>query len=1564
MNLVKFLQSLVIKDWKLWNEGEKLHYNAPHEQSASSVLYRLKQHKVEIIQLLRDRPDIFNVYPLSHGQKALWFLQQLDPLSSAYNQIFTSRIYGNINVKNFRLSFEEILDRHPSLRTTFPKLDEEPIQQVHQEKKVDFQQVDASDWSQPELYLSVYQESQRPFDLEHESVMRVRLFTYSREEHIFLLTIHHIATDGWSLDIILSELSKLYQAQQDGSQASLPILKNSYSDYVYFQNKKLEGSEGEKLWNYWQDRLKGELPRLNLHTDKPRPPIQTYNGASHNFQLSSQLTQKLKQLAISSDATLYMILLAAFEVLLYRYTGQEDILVGSPIAGRLQSQFRGIVGYFANMLVLQGDLSNNPSFEQVIAQVRQTVLEALSHQDYPFGLLIQKLQPHRDPSRSPIFQVSFSLQKLQESQNLQNLFIDEIGILVDWGGLKLGSFQMPQQVGQFDLGLEIFESEESLCSVFKYNTDLFNRQTIERLSSHFLLLLEAIVVNPEFSITQLPLLTEPERQQLLYEWNDTTVDFPSDLCVHQLLEQQVEQTPEAIAVVFEDEHLTYQELNQKANQLAHYLQSLGVEPDVPVGICLERSLEMVIALLGVLKAGGAYIPLDPTYPQERLIFMLEDSQTSVLLTHSSVTKWAMTLDVQVVLLDQLQEHIAAQPRTSPESAVSPENLAYVIYTSGSTGTPKGVLNSHSGLVNRICWMQSSYQLNYTERVLQKTPFSFDVSVWEFLWPLMSGSCLVIAKPEGQRDNKYLSELIVHECVTTLHFVPSMLQVFLKHSEIKENHSLQRVFCSGETLSFTLKEQFFGVLQRVELHNLYGPTEAAIDVTSFKCKLGGNSVPIGRPIANTQIYLLDALMQPVPIGTTGEIYIGGVGVARGYLNQPELTARKFIQDPFSDSPGARLYRTGDLGRYRPDGNLEYIGRIDNQVKLRGFRIELGEIEAALAQHSTVMQAVVIAQGESADNKHLVAYVVANLENAVVQPEDELQTEHLADWQQLYERLYSQTSETQDSTFNIIGWNSSYTGSPIPAEEMREWVDYTVTRILELHPQQVLEIGCGTGLLLSRIAPYCVHYCATDYSQAVLQHLQQLKQSVRELDNVTLLQRMADDFEGIEAETFDTIIINSVVQYFPSIHYLLKVIEGAIHAARPGGSIFIGDIRSLSLLEAYHTSVALYQASDDCSLEKLQQRMQQRLGQEAELVIDPAFFIALKQQFPKIRQVQIQPQRGHHHNELTRFRYEAILHLEPEISISSAPLEIVWQDWSSRDLRVADIHKLLLETQPMSLGLQRVGNARVHTEVKTLEAFQNLGEVKTVGELQASLMRQENSGIAPEDLWDLGQALPYEVEISWSRGYSDGSYDVVFKHCSAPGEVVFEEPKRSMTSIAWSGYGNNPLQGKLTQKLVPQLRQHLQSKLPEYMVPSFFVLLEELPLTPNGKIDRKALPDSQILRTDIQFVAARNPAEEVLSLIWAEVLNIEKVSIHDNFFEIGGHSLLATQLISRVRQDFDLELPLIYLFEKPTVAGVVEVMANLMGGQEVIDEIARVLQETEQLSAEEVQSMLAQMNRENS
>ncbi|PMB52083.1 non-ribosomal peptide synthetase [Fischerella thermalis CCMEE 5201] len=993
MNLVEFLTQLSQQNIELWMEDNKLCYRGRKEVLTSTVLNQIKQHKTEIIDLLRQGFHTSKSYPLTHGQQGLWFLYKLAPTSAAYNVAFTARICSCLNISALQQAFQKLVNRHPTLRTTFAQKDSEPFQQVHEYQEVDFENIDASSGNEDELISQVIAAYQRPFDLEKGNLLRVNLFTCSEDNYVILLTIHHIVIDGFSLGIILDELRSLYEAENTGRVISLPAIKYQYQDFVQWQRNILASSVGDELWNYWREQLAGELPILKLPTDRPRPPIQSYQGASHTFELNQKLTSQLREMAKAQGATLYMTLLTAFQVLLYRLSGQEDIIVGAPIEGRSQPQFAETVGFFVNMLALRVNLAGNPTFSQLLTQVRQTVLDAIAHQDYPSTLLIERSQLNRDPSLPGLFRVSFNLLKLSEiAQDYELSVSNKTKSREDWGGLTLEPFVIPQQEGQNDLVFDMMETTESLIGIFRYNIDLFDATTISRIASHFQTLLAGIIANPQQQIASLPLLTEAEANHLLWKWNNNQVEYPQDRVIHQLFENCVKQQQNAVAVVFQEQQLTYQQLNSKANQLARYLRSLGIGKNQLVGICVERSLEMIIALLAVLKAGGAYLPLDPAYPEERLSFMLRDSQVSILLTQQKLLASLAIEDLAVVCLDQDWEDISQESEDNLVINTTFQDLAYVIYTSGSTGKSKGVAIAHRSLVNAFYAWEKAYQLQSLTSHLQMASFAFDVFSGDVIRALCSAAKLVLCPREWLLEPDKLYKLMLVEKIDSAEFVPAVLRNLVEYLQrTQQNLHFMKLLVVGSDSLYVQEYQEFQRFcgEQTRLINSYGVTEACIDSTYFELgigdwgletgdwglgmgKLGSGLVPIGRPFANTQVYILDQYLQLVPIGVAGELYIGGAGLAQGYLNRPDLTKEKFI--PYSPH-NFILYKTGDLARYLPDGNIELLGRIDDQVKIRGFRIELGEIEAVLSSHPQVQAAVVIIRELQTDNKSIVAYIVS-------------------------------------------------------------------------------------------------------------------------------------------------------------------------------------------------------------------------------------------------------------------------------------------------------------------------------------------------------------------------------------------------------------------------------------------------------------------------------------------------------------------------------------------------------------------------------------------------------------
>ncbi|NJP06796.1 MAG: amino acid adenylation domain-containing protein, partial [Chloroflexaceae bacterium] len=1027
--------------------------------------------------------------------------------------------------------------------------------------------------------------------------------------------------------------------------------------------------------------------------------------------------------------------------------------------------------------------------------------------------------------------------------------------------------------------------------------------------------LRGIVATPDEQVDRLPLLTETERQQILVEWNDTATAYPHDQCAHQIFAQQAARTPAAIALLFDQEQLTYTELDARANQLAHHLIGLGVGPEVLVGLCCECSLELVVGMLGILKAGGAYVPLDPTYPAERLAFMLEDSQAPVLLTQERLPETLPPHTAQVVCLDRDWSTIAQQPVIPPASTVQPDNLAYCIYTSGSTGQPKGTLLAHRGLCNLATFLREYFALDVGKHVLQFSSISFDASVSEMAMALGSGAKLVLADRSVLADPRTLTHLLHEAEVSHVTLPPTMLRLL----ESQDLSSLQAVVTAGESCSPDLMARW-SVERR--FINAYGPTETTVCAT-MACFDPGMHTPdtplpqrvsIGSPIANTQVYLLDAQMQPVPIGVPGELYIGGVGVARGYLHRPELTAERFLPNPFG---AGRLYRTGDLARYLPDGSIEFLGRADFQVKLRGFRIELGEIETLLTQHPTVAQAVVVLHEATPDDKRLVAYVVprntaADTGNGAEHASPDLAA-YVSLWQVIADQTYDQQPPVADITFNSVGWQSSYTGRPIPEAEMREWVAHVVDRIMALQPQHVLEIGCGTGLLLARIAPHCATYIGLDFSSVALDHIRAMQAAVPGLEHITLLERPADDLSGIEPASVDTVIMNSVLQHFPDAHYLRQVLQAAAQCVKPGGSILVGDVCNLALLETFHVSLQLHQADDQMSLLHLKQRIQQQIAEERVMWVDPRFFLALAKDIPTISHVQIMPKRGAHHNELTRFRYEAILFIDNPVERVT---NVVWHDWCADQLSLAAIREVLMNRQPPTFAVRNIPNARLNAEAQALQWLQTVTSDATVADVRASIAQNPAAGVDPEAIWALSDELPYHVELSWLSTGPTGHYAVVFTHQDAPLQPVLMPAEAALQP--YPAYVNNPARD---QQLIPQWISYLKQKLPEYMVPTAFKILQRVPLTPNGKTDRHALarlPIDQPSSTTTPLVPPRTPLETMLLEIWTAVLGFRHIGIHHDFFALGGDSLKAMNLLNTLHRRLGQAVPLIALFQCSTIA----------------------------------------------
>ncbi len=1451
-------------------------------------------------------------FPVSFAQQRLLFLDQLEPGSPFYNVPLAISIKGKLDVTALENTFAEIVRRHEALRTTFSMDETGPVQVIAKSLTLEMPVVDLTSLPEPEseaLRLAK-SEAEQPFNLNKGPLVRARLLKTGAEAYVLLFTIHHIVSDGWSMGVLFRELGEIYDAFAQQNPSPLDELPIQYADYAVWQREWLTGEVLQEQIDYWKTKLTGAPPTLELPTDRPRPAIQQFHGAKQVCHLSPELTERLKQISLDERVTLFMTLLAAFKVLLWRYTYQDDIVIGSPIANRTRAETEGLIGFFVNTLVLRTNLSGDPSFRDLLKRVKQVALGAYNHQDVPFEKLVEELRPARDPSRNPLFQVSFALQNATRTS-------------LELPGLTLSPMEVHSGTTKFDLSLSILEGAEGLKATWEYDVDLFDSARIARMVDHFRVLLEGIVANPGRKISELPLLTAAERDQILVEWNQTT-NIQEDRFVHELFEQQVEKNPTAVAVEFGDTRLTYGELNERANQLAHYLRSLGAGPDVLVGVCLERSAELVVALLGILKAGAAYLPLETDYPSERLRFMVEDSLSPILISDRQ-----LGTNARIVCPDD--EEIAGQSRENPRVSVMPENLVYAIYTSGSTGKPKGTLITHRGLTNYLSWAIEAYPVKAGKGAPVHSSIAFDLTVTGLFTPLLVGRtaylCETSASSAPPRLNStaetqstqrsrggiesLTSALRSQQGFSLIKITPAHLEL-LSHELTREEAAAcaSAFIIGGENLTADSIKFWQDAAPNTMLVNEYGPTETVVGCCVYTVgkEEWRGSIPIGRPIANTRLYIFSPYLQPQPVGVPGELYIGGAGLARGYLGKPELTAERFIPDPYGAEPGARLYKTGDSAVYLEDGNIEFLGRLDHQVKIRGFRIEPEEIEAVLETHPLIRDCIVVVRDDDQD-KRLVAYLVPKLETSTTELLDQnWDTEHVSQWRQFYDDMYR--GEVVDPTFNLAGWNSSYTGEAIPADEMRQWVEQTVERILALKPRRVLEIGCGSGLLLFRIAPHCERYLATDFSSAAIEHLSKSSQA---LPQVQLAHKTADDFEGIDTGSFDAVILNSVAQYFPGVNYFLDVVRGAIRAVKPGGAVFLGDLRNLDLLNVFHASVQLSQADDEVKVTELRERIRNQILKEEELVLDPDLFIALQERVPEIASVQIQLKRGRYQNELSKFRYDVVIKTKNGNTSSIVPEQK--SDWEKQSFTVSLLRQYLVENDFQSLLLTQVPNARLRNDLRVQTALNEL-EVETVGEVRESLGELKDSGVEPEDMWELAADLGYDAEISWARSGAADRFDVLFKRT---GEAT-GETRRSIVPKPWSHYANNPLQGRLARGLSVQLQPYLRERLPDYMIPSALVVMETFPLTSNGKVDRKVLPAPDHLRPVLQnaFATPRTQTEQVVANVFSEVLGIDRVGTNDNFFELGGHSLLATQVVSRLRKSFDMELVVRWIFEAPTVA----------------------------------------------
>ncbi|WP_167532717.1 amino acid adenylation domain-containing protein [Streptomyces alboniger] len=1463
--------------------------------------------------------------PLSHAQQRLWFLNRLEGPNATYNMPAVLRLTGELDRTALVAALQDLIDRHEPLRTVFVSRDDVPGQKILAPGATRLEAA-VTEVAPERLDGELAELAAEAFDLEAEIPIRARLFALSEREHVLALVIHHIAADGWSMAPLARDLTTAYEARRAGRAPDWPELPIQYADYTLWQQELLGGEDDpESLISeqveYWRKTLAGLPDELRLPVDRRRSAAAGNQGGNVPFRVSAELHGKLSELAARSDASLYMVVQAGLAALLSRMGAGTDIPLGSPIAGRTDEGLDELVGFFVNTVVMRLDTDGDPTFRQLIARSRETALGAYANQELPFERLVDILRPDRALGRHPLFQVMLAFQ----NNTLPQLRLP---------GLVVEGEQLYTETSKFDLAFSMGEQFDGegrplgLGGTIEYATDLFDRESVERLGARLVHVFEAMAADPGQRVGAVDVLLPGERQQVLEAWNRTEQDVP-EAGFAELFRVRAAETPDAVALVSDAATLTYGELDAAANRLARLLAERGAGPGQLVALALPRSVELVTAMLAVAKAGAAYLPVDTGYPAERIAYMLEDSRPVLTVTTGELTgrlpsgasggsggsggtgggqpSGPGTGPGTLLVLDD--EHTLTELDRHSTDGLPPNRTLssplYVIYTSGSTGKPKGVVVTDSGVASMVRSQRERLGAGPDSRVLQFSSPSFDVAFWDCCMALLNGGTLYLRSADQLMPGQELAEFIRDRRLTHFTMPPSVLAA-MPSGVLPAGLT---VSVAGEACPGALVERW---APGNRMFNAYGPTETTVIATMSERLSGPDGPPIGRPVDNTRVYVLDEALRPVPPGVVGDLYVAGASLAAGYLRRPGLTAERFVACPFGGT-GERMYRTGDLARLGADGQVDYVGRADAQVKIRGFRIEPGEVESVLARHPGVRQAAVLAREDRPGDRQLAAYLVPAENDA--DRDESAEEQQLGNWQATYDATYDAHHEGQGGLGeDFSGWNSSYTGQPIPLDEMRRWRDATVARVRELNPRRILEIGVGSGLLLAPLAPDCESYWGTDISEVVIERVRaQLEGHPDLAGRVELRAQAAHLFDGLPTGFFDTVIVNSVIQYFPSADYLTDVLTQALGLVVPGGNVFVGDVRNLRLHRALRTSVELL-ATDAAVRDAADVRktVDLAVARETELLVDPDYFTGL----PAAADLAVK--YGTDRNELTGHRYDVVLRTAPQQE-PAAVQDLAW----GQDITGTDALRAALAARPEGLRVTGVPNHRIAGELAAVRAL----EAGDLTAAQAALSADTSGLPAPAELTALGEEAGYRTTVTWNGADRDGStLDVAF---SAPGTAPVTGYRPGARPAAEGpAHTNAPAAVLASDALVESVREHLRRAVPDYLVPTAFVVLDRMPLTTNGKVDRRALPAPAVIgKTSGR--GPRDDRETTLCRIFAEVLGLPRVGIDDGFFDLGGHSLLATRLVSRVRDALGVDLAIRDLFLTPTVAGLSEVLDKAEG-----------------------------------
>ncbi|QDU86877.1 Chondramide synthase cmdD [Pirellulimonas nuda] len=1525
---------------------------------------------------------------LSFAEQRLWLLDRLEPEHPFYNMPLAAEVTGPLDRAALAAALNDLVARHETLRYAYELVDGTPHRRVLESATIEPEWIDSSlsrkrpvsETQRPELVADrnakhaqgatgtpgadasgsndealwelVREHARTPFDLNVAPLLRCVVFQQAPERYVVLLVMHHIVSDGWSMAVLMNELTACYRARSAGESSDLAPLAVQYRDYAVWQRDRLSGQRLDALQAYWKEQLGGAPPALELPIDHARPAAQDFVGGLVEIDLGAELSGALDAAARRWGATPFVVLMAGYQAWLARHTGQEDIVVGAVVAGRERSELERLIGFFVNTLAIRTRLDDDPTFVELVGRVQQTSLSAFEHQELPFDKLIEAVAPGRDPSHGALFQTALVVQNPPRD-------------FAAAPGMTVRPVMVDNGTAKYDLTLFFWQDAGRWVGQAEYATALFERATIERFVLSFKTLLSSALQASTQRVSELDAL-DPSQRGRLAAWNQTDTDLGDDCLLHELFERHAAEQPNHVAVRWQGASISYAELNADADRIAASLRRLGVGYEEAVVVALPRSADSVVMLLAVLKAGGVYVPVDADGPEERWALVVEETGAAVVVVGEGIsaptppppapppagegsTRKRSPERTTVAALRTLPIGEAARPpapnpsgaATTPHrEAIPPSSgAAYVIYTSGSTGRPKGVVVEHRNIVNFVRAQIQRMGVSREDVLQHAFSPTFDGGLSEVVLGMSVGATLVVIDQPALLEPPAYARLLHTERVTVGKFPPALLATL----EPEGLPLLTTVLTAGDRQTAKLARRWMpGRL----VMNGYGPTEATVGVCIHRLSAEfTGQPPIGAPLANTRAYVLDRNQRLAPIGVTGEIYIGGAGVARGYLKRPDETAAKFLPDPFSAQPGARMYRTGDLGRWRPTptgsgGMLEFVGRVDDQVQLRGYRVEPGEVTAALERLPLVRQAYATIVEDAAGAQQLAAYVVPQQSSA-----DEEESEHLGAWQSLMDQSHRAAGALRDPEFDVTGWVSTYTGRPIPKQEMRQWADATAERVLALRPTNVLEIGCGTGLILLRVAPHAASYVGTDFLDRSLKQLTHVLE--RHADegwpaHVDLFHQAAHEVGPLAGKKFDVIVLNSVVQYFPSFDYLLRVLQTAEGLLNPGGAIFLGDLRDLRLAEAMAAGVELARAEPTLTRRELLGRVEARLRREEELLIDPALFATLHAELPRLADVDLRLKHGAGDNELQKFRYDAVLRFDHAPAIPAA--------YESTNDDPAAITALLRSERYDRLVVRGVQNARVARDVALWRTLKDPAGPEDLSDVRA--IDTAPLGLHP-DAWRIDPPEGYDIAVRPNPEHAE-QYDVWFASEQriepvaprlsnpAPGGFGAEVPAFSATTPGAGLLGggatgsmlvSRPLEERRAARLVPELRAALAKTLPQYMIPGAFVVLDELPRTTNGKIDRDALPPPPSGRPAwaTGYVAPRSDEERTVAKVWEGLLGFAPIGAEDDFFALGGHSMLAVQAMSELEKRTGARLPLAALFQQPTPAHLAALLRDPEGAQ---------------------------------